>query len=48
VFLIPRFNKTFGELSPEIKATLSHRFRALKQLKAVLKKYLEDLPKEDP
>ncbi len=48
VFLIPRFNKTFGELPLKVKATLSHRFRALKKLKASLKKYLEGLPKEVP
>ena len=40
-FLITRYNKTFGELDPTIKARVSHRARALKKVRAVLKKYLK-------
>ena len=44
LFLIPRYNKTFGELPMEIKAGMSHRARALKKFRAVIKKYSADLP----
>ena len=37
LFFIPQFQKTFGVLSPEIKAGISHRSRALKKIKAILK-----------
>ena len=40
LFLIPRYNKTFGELDGKIKEKISHRARALKKVKRVLKKYL--------
>lgn len=40
LFLIPEYHKTFGELDPAIKAKISHRARALKKIKTVLKKYL--------
>jgi XTP/dITP diphosphohydrolase len=39
LFLIPRYNKTFGELDPAIKARISHRARALKKVKKVLQGY---------
>lgn len=39
LFLIPRFNKTFGELDPAIKAKISHRSRALKKFRQVIQKY---------
>ena len=39
LFLIPRYNKTFGELDPAVKAKMSHRFRALKKLRKVIEKY---------
>ena len=39
LFLIPRFNKTFGELPPEVKAEMSHRSRALKKVRKFLQKY---------
>lgn len=38
-FLIPRYNRTFGELPPEVKAKISHRARALKKVRDVLKNY---------
>ncbi len=42
LFLIPRYNKTFGELDPIIKSRISHRARALKKFKVIIQKYLED------
>ncbi|MFH1360914.1 MAG: XTP/dITP diphosphatase [Candidatus Omnitrophota bacterium] len=41
LFIIPRFQKTFGELDPVIKARISHRSRALKKFKKVIQKYFE-------
>lgn len=38
-FLISRYNKTFGELDPSIKATISHRARAMKKIKEVLAQF---------
>ena len=42
-FLIPQYKKTFGELDPAIKAKISHRARAMKKVKKVLKKYLKSV-----
>jgi XTP/dITP diphosphohydrolase len=36
LFLIQEYHKTFGELSPRVKHALSHRARALAQLRPVL------------
>jgi XTP/dITP diphosphohydrolase len=36
LFLIPEYHRTFGELSPRVKNALSHRARALSQLRPVL------------
>lgn len=36
LFLIPEYHRTFGELSPTVKHALSHRARALAQLRAPL------------
>jgi XTP/dITP diphosphohydrolase len=33
LFLIPEYHRTFGELSPRVKHALSHRARALSQLR---------------
>ncbi len=44
LFLVPRFKKTFGELSADIKAKISHRSLALKKFKKILKKYSLNLP----
>lgn len=46
LFLIPRYGKTFGELSPEVKSRISHRSRALKKIKAILKARLSRLPEK--
>ena len=40
LFLVPKYNKTFGELDGSIKAKMSHRAKALKKIKKVLLKYL--------
>ena len=40
LFLIPRYNKTFGELDRAVKSKISHRARALNKVKKVLKKYV--------
>ncbi len=37
LFLIPEYHRTFGELSPRVKQALSHRARALAQLRPVLR-----------
>ncbi len=47
LFLIPRYNKTFGELSPAVKSKMSHRYRALRKFKQVIKKYFSNLPAKD-
>ena len=36
LFLIPKYNKTFGELDPAIKAKISHRAKAFKKVKKIL------------
>ncbi len=38
VFLLKRYGKTFGELSPSLKARISHRARALAKIKGTIKK----------
>jgi XTP/dITP diphosphohydrolase len=38
LFLLKRYNKTFGELPPSIKAKISHRARALKKFRLLLDK----------
>lgn len=43
LFLIPEYHHTFGELSPRVKHALSHRARALAQLRPVLR-FLPDEP----
>jgi XTP/dITP diphosphohydrolase len=41
LFLIPEYHQTFGELSPRVKHALSHRARALEQLRPVLRQLLQ-------
>ncbi len=38
LFLIPEYHQTFGELSARVKHALSHRARALAQLRPVLRR----------
>ena len=40
LFLIPEYHRTFGELSPVVKHALSHRARALAQLRPTLRRHL--------
>jgi len=40
LFFSPRYGKTFGELSLEVKSKISHRAKALKKIKKILEKYL--------
>ncbi|MDR0617813.1 MAG: XTP/dITP diphosphatase [Endomicrobium sp.] len=39
IFYIPKYNKTFAELTPDIKNTISHRAKALQQVKGYLTNY---------
>lgn len=41
LFVIPKYRKTFAELGPRIKHTMSHRFKALKKVRRLLKKCIE-------
>ncbi len=41
LFLIPEYHHTFGELSARVKHALSHRGRALLQLRPVLREFLK-------
>lgn len=40
MFLIPEFHRTFGELSLRVKQALSHRARAIAQMRPTLRKLL--------
>jgi XTP/dITP diphosphohydrolase len=40
LFFVPEFSKTMAELEPEVKNRISHRARALEQLKLILPKFL--------
>jgi XTP/dITP diphosphohydrolase len=40
LFLVREYHKTFGELSPRVKHALSHRGRAMAQLRPVLRRLL--------
>jgi XTP/dITP diphosphohydrolase len=44
LFLIPEYHRAFGELSPAVKAVLSHRARAFEQLAPRLTALLRDKP----
>jgi XTP/dITP diphosphohydrolase len=41
LFLIPEYHKTFGELSARVKHALSHRARALAQLRPAVRRMME-------
>ena len=41
LFIIPEYNRTFGQLSPSVKSKLSHRSRALKEVRKILEKMME-------
>lgn len=38
LFFIPQYGKTFGQLNPSIKSQISHRAKAMKKVKRVLKR----------
>src|SRR5215211_3916973 len=38
LFLVPEYGKTFGELPPEVKQSMSHRARAFEQLRPIIKR----------
>lgn len=40
LFLIPKYNKTFGQLGLKVKDRMSHRSKALRKARAFLKRYL--------
>jgi XTP/dITP diphosphohydrolase len=40
LFLVPEYHKTFGELSARVKHALSHRAKALAQLRPALRRHL--------
>jgi XTP/dITP diphosphohydrolase len=41
LFLVPEYHRTFGELSARVKHALSHRGRALTQLRPILRQHLQ-------
>jgi XTP/dITP diphosphohydrolase len=41
LFIVPKHKKTFAQLWPAIKHTLSHRCRALKKAMPIVRKYLQ-------
>jgi len=48
LFLIPEYQRTFGELSPRVKRALSHRARALEQLRPRLRALLATIEESTP
>lgn len=42
LFIIPEYNRTFGQLSLSLKNRLSHRSQALKKVRKILKKMREE------
>ncbi|HRZ14184.1 MAG TPA: RdgB/HAM1 family non-canonical purine NTP pyrophosphatase [Candidatus Omnitrophota bacterium] len=40
IFVAPGYKKTFAQLGPRIKHSMSHRFRALKKARKILEKYI--------
>lgn len=41
LFLLPRYQKTFGQLGPLIKHKISHRYKALKKIRPSVRKYFQ-------
>ena len=44
LFLIPEYHRTFGELSARVKHALSHRARALAQMRPALRRFVLSAP----
>lgn len=42
LFIIPRYKKTFAQLGLKVKHSMSHRFRALRKAKKIIKKYFQE------
>jgi len=42
LFMVPRYNKTFGQLGGKIKHGMSHRYRALNKFRRLIEKYIEN------
>jgi XTP/dITP diphosphohydrolase len=42
LFLVPEYHRTFGEMSARVKHAISHRARALEQLRPILKKLIRE------
>lgn len=40
LFLVPEYHKTFGELGPIVKAALSHRAKAIAQMRSAIIQYV--------
>ena len=41
LFSLPQYNKTFAQLGPLIKHKLSHRYKALKKIRPIVRKYFQ-------
>jgi XTP/dITP diphosphohydrolase len=41
LFTIPKYKKTFAQLGPRIKHSISHRYRALKKARGIILEYLQ-------
>ena len=46
LFVVPEYKKTFAQLGPEIKNKISHRARALKKAKKLIKSYFKLDPRK--
>ncbi|MEW5758257.1 MAG: XTP/dITP diphosphatase [Candidatus Omnitrophota bacterium] len=44
LFVVPKYNKTVAELGLEIKHKISHRAKAIKKVKKIIKSYLLNIP----
>jgi XTP/dITP diphosphohydrolase len=42
LFVIPKYKKTFAQLGSRIKHKMSHRYNALKKVKKIIQKYIEN------
>ncbi|MCX5713538.1 MAG: RdgB/HAM1 family non-canonical purine NTP pyrophosphatase [Candidatus Omnitrophica bacterium] len=47
LFIIKKYNKTFGQLGEGIKHKMSHRYHALKKAKKIIEKYIEQHATDD-
>ncbi len=47
IFLLPEYGRTLSELGPTVKGRLSHRARALSELRGVIERILKALPRAE-